>query len=164
MTDATVAEETEAPKSGKLPLIIGLVLALVGGGGGFFAVNQGLILAPESTAGTNKAETAEPANAFADLAFIPMDPLTISMPRSSRYAHLRFRGELEVSKTHVAEVQTILPRLVDVLNSYLRALEVSDIEEPASLARLRSQMLRRVQVVAGPGRINDLLIMEFVLN
>jgi flagellar FliL protein len=164
MTDATVPEETEAPKSGKLPLIIGLVLALVGGGGGFFAVSQGLIFAPESTAGPKEAETTEPANAFADLAFIPMDPLTISMPRSSRYAHLRFRGELEVSKAHVDEVQTILPRLVDVLNSYLRALEVSDIEEPASLARLRSQMLRRVQVVAGPGRINDLLIMEFVLN
>ena len=48
MTDATAEEETEPQKSSKMPLIIGLVLALVGGGGGFFAVSQGLILAPES--------------------------------------------------------------------------------------------------------------------
>jgi len=32
------------------------------------------------------------------------------------------------------------------------------------LLRLRSQMLRRVQVVTGEGRVRDLLIMEFVLN
>jgi flagellar FliL protein len=29
---------------------------------------------------------------------------------------------------------------------------------------LRAQMLRRVQIVAGEGRIRDLLIMEFVLS
>ncbi len=57
-----------------------------------------------------------------------------------------------------------MPRVVDVLNGYLRALEIQDIESAAALTRLRAQMLRRVQIVAGPGRINDLLIMEFVLN
>ena len=57
-----------------------------------------------------------------------------------------------------------MPPIIDVLNGYLRALEVTDIEDPAALTRLRSQMLRRAQVVAGPERINDLLIMEFVLN
>ena len=99
MTDATAEEETEPQKSSKMPLIIGLVLALVGGGGGFFAVSQGLILAPESapekTAEKEEHEDVAPGK-FDDVAFIPMDPLTISMPRNSRYAHLRFRGELEV--------------------------------------------------------------------
>ena len=49
-------------------------------------------------------------------------------------------------------------------NSYLRALELRDLEDPSALTRLRAQMLRRVQVVAGPERVNDLLVMEFVLN
>jgi flagellar FliL protein len=164
MTDATVEESEQSPKSGKMPLILGLVLALIGGGGGFYATSQGLILSPESEPKAEEAEKPAAAGAFNDIAFIPMDPLTISMPRSSRYDYLRFRGELEVAKEYAADVKTVLPRIVDVLNSYLRALEVSDIEGAASLARLRSQMLRRVQIVAGPGRVNDLLFMEFVLN
>jgi flagellar FliL protein len=57
-----------------------------------------------------------------------------------------------------------MPRIVDVLNTYLRALSLADMEERAALLRLRAQMLRRVQIVAGAGRINDLLVMEFVLN
>jgi flagellar FliL protein len=32
------------------------------------------------------------------------------------------------------------------------------------MARLRAQMLRRIQVVTGEGRVRDLLITEFVLN
>ena len=38
------------------------------------------------------------------------------------------------------------------------------IGDPVQAVRLRGQMLRRVQLVVGDGRVNDLLIMEFVLN
>jgi flagellar FliL protein len=69
-----------------------------------------------------------------------------------------------VPKGREKDVTAILPRVVDVLNSYLRALEISDLEDPAALTRLRAQMLRRVQIVAGPGQVNDLLVMEFVMN
>ena len=63
-----------------------------------------------------------------------------------------------------ADVEAIKPRIIDVLNGYLRAVRVSDLEDPTVLIKLRSQMLRRVQVVTGPGYVRDLLIMEFVLN
>jgi flagellar FliL protein len=57
-----------------------------------------------------------------------------------------------------------MPRIQDVLNTYLRAVDVEDLEEPAALLRLRAQMLRRVQVVVGDGPVRDLLVTEFVLN
>ncbi len=57
-----------------------------------------------------------------------------------------------------------MPRVIDVLNSYLRALETSDLADSTALVRLRAQMLRRVQIVTGGDRVHDLLIMEFVLN
>lgn len=164
MTDATVPDEAKSPSSSKMPLIIGLVLALVGGGGGFFATSTGLILAPESEQKTEVTETETVPKKFDGIAFVPMEPLTVSLPPSSQYKHLRFRGELEVAKEFDDEVTMLMPRIVDVLNSYLRALEIADITGVNSLTRLRSQMLRRVQIVAGPGRVNDLLIMEFVLN
>jgi len=57
-----------------------------------------------------------------------------------------------------------MPRILDVLNSYLRAVAITDLEDPTAMARLRAQMLRRVQIVTGEGRVRDLLVTEFVLN
>jgi flagellar FliL protein len=154
--------ETEDPmKKSKLPLIIGLLLGLVGAGGGFFAVSSGLIMASESEGHDDKADHQE---GMPDVAFIPIDPLVISLRAPSQSRHLRFRAQLEVPAQFQAETEKLLPRVVDVLNSYLRALDTADFEEPAALMRLRAQMLRRVQVVVGQGRVNDLLVMEFVLN
>ena len=88
----------------------------------------------------------------------------ISLPPGSSAKHLRFAGQLEVAPEHAAEVAQLMPRVLDVLNTYLRAVEVKDLEEPAALPRLRAQMLRRIQVVTGEGRVRDLLVTEFVLN
>lgn len=153
----------------RLPLVIGLVLALVGGGGGFYAVRAGLLpfgWADEPTAGMAEApgQQVEPIVDFGDLVYVPIEPLVISFADEGRSRHLRFRAELEVPGNAAREVTRIMPRVVDVLNTYLRALRVSDLEESAALPRLRAQMLRRVQAVVGAERVNDLLVMEFVLN
>lgn len=160
------AEETEgeAPKkSSKLPLIIGLVLAIVGGGGGFFAVYSGMLLGGESHA-EELAHEEEPAPDMPDVSFLPVDPMVISLGTHSDNRHLRFKAQLEVPSKYQSDVQTLMPRVVDVLNGYLRAMETADLEDPAMLTKLRAQMLRRVQIVTGQGRVRDLLIMEFVLN
>jgi flagellar FliL protein len=77
---------------------------------------------------------------------------------------LRFSAQLEVAEAYKAEVELLKPRVMDVLNGYLRAVEVTDLENPSALFKLRAQMLRRVQIVTGEGRVRDLLIIEFVLN
>ncbi|MEM6939011.1 MAG: flagellar basal body-associated FliL family protein [Pseudomonadota bacterium] len=162
MADASPEAEDEPKKPSKMPLIIGLVLALVGGGGGFFATWSGMILAPNAEVAKEKDVSEE--NEGPSVAYVAIDPLVISLPESAKSRHLRFRAQLEVPPGAQEKVDVLLPRVVDVLNSYLRALETSDLEDPSALARLRSQMLRRVQVVTGPGNVNDLLIMEFVLT
>ena len=77
---------------------------------------------------------------------------------------LRFTAQLEVVPDHLAEVESLRPRIVDVMNGYLRAVEPADFEDQMILSRLRSQLLRRIQIVTGEGRVRDLLIIEFVLN
>lgn len=155
-------EEEEVPKKkSKMPMIIGLILALVGGGGGFYATWSGMILGPEST--EHVEEEIHP-DAIPDVAFVPVEPMVVSLNGSSRSKHLKFRAQLEVPSAYQPDVEKLLPRVIDVLNGYLRALEVADLEDPSALTRLRAQMLRRVQIVTGQGRVNDLLIMEFVLN
>ncbi|WP_299140072.1 flagellar basal body-associated FliL family protein [uncultured Tateyamaria sp.] len=162
MTDAVAEAPQETPKSSKLPLILGLVAALLGGGGGFYATYSGMLFGDESAESAEQTDTAP--DALPDVAFVAVDPMVVSLSPGAQSRHLRFRAQLEVPSQYASDVESILPRVVDVLNGYLRALETADIESPSALTRLRAQMLRRVQIVAGPGRINDLLIMEFVLN
>jgi len=162
MAEAAETEEPPKKKASKLPLIIGLVLMLVLGGGGFYATFSGMILGGghEQTAGTDEHEVAP----LPDIAFVPVDPLVISLGDQARNRHLRFVSQLEVSTTHESEVVHLMPRILDVLNGYLRAVEVRELEDPTALIRLRAQMLRRVQIVTGEGRVRDLLVTEFVLN
>ena len=156
------AGEEKPRKGSKMPLILGLVLALLGGGGGYMAVQIGLIGGSHDEApGDSHAEEAE---ALPALAFVALDTLVINLPQHARAQHLLFTAQLEVEPAYTQEVTDLMPRIVDVLNGYLRAVDLSELEDPTALIRLRAQMLRRVQVVVGEGRVRDILIMEFVLN
>ncbi|HGG04006.1 MAG TPA: flagellar basal body protein FliL [Aliiroseovarius sp.] len=157
-------EDQSPKKKSKKPMLIGLILALVLGGGGFYAVYSGLIFGTDPPTDGAEVTQGETAMELPPIAFVPIDPLVISLGPNASGRHLRFRAELEVVPEYEAEVVTLTPRVVDVLNSYLRAVDLRDIENPASLVNLRAQMLRRIQMVTGEGRVRDLLIMEFVLN
>lgn len=161
MPDDASEAGTPPKQSSKMPIIIGFVLAIAGGGSGFFAVQSGLVLG-EPSEELEHTETAVPTGP--SMSYVAIDPLVISLPSSNGRDHLRFSAQLEVPPAHAAEVEAVKPRIVDVLNSYLRAVDLAELEDPTSLARLRSQMLRRIQVVTGDGRVADLLIMEFVLS
>lgn len=157
-TDINVEEAPQ--KRSRKPLLIGLLLAILLGGGGFYATWSGLILG----AGSDKAHTDAAPSPLTGVAFVPLETLVISLGPDSRSEHLRFSAQVEVVDTAVADVSLLAPRILDVLNSYLRAIDTADIENPAAMARLRAQMLRRIQIVTGEGRVRDLLITEFVLN
>jgi flagellar FliL protein len=162
MAEEVTAEEGDPPKKTKTPLILGLTLALAGGGGGFYATWSGMILADGDKG--HDAVQEEVKDPFGDIAFVEIDPMIIEIRALPERRLLRFRAHLEVPKSYQEDVTKILPRVVDVLNSYLRALELEDLEDQGALTRLRAQMLRRVQVVTGRDHVNDLLIMEFVLT
>ena len=166
MADEEQLEE-EPKKKSKLPLIIGIVLMLVLGGGGFFAVYSGLLFAPAHVPTEDELAELEDAvlEPLPDVSFVPVEPLIINLAGpGGRSKHLRFQAQIEVPSAYQSEVESLLPRIVDVLNGYLRAVDIAELESPAALVKLRAQMLRRLQIVAGEGRIKDVLIMEFVVN
>lgn len=160
-----MAEQPEPPdaapkKKSKKPLLIGLLLGLVLGGGGFYATWSGLIFgkSPEHT--SDQPEVA----ALPAIAFVPLEPLIISLGASEENRHLRFSSQLEVNVAHAEEVTLLKPRIADVLNGYLRAVNLHDFDDPTALVRMRAQLLRRIQIVTGNGRVRDFLVTEFVLN
>jgi len=173
MAEAEETDEDEGKKPSKMPMIIGLVLALVGGGGGFYAVSSGLILGEDSHASAKDdghgddhgdAHGDHGPSDLGDIAYVAMDPVIVSLTPGSNSSHLKFRAQVEVESKYQSDVELIKPRITDVMNNYLRALETADLEAPAALMRVRAHLLRRIQIVAGPERVRDLLIMEFVLN
>lgn len=162
-TDDT--DGADAPKKSKKGLLIGLIGAVVLGGAGFYATYSGLLLGGETDSEASaEHEVADTHAPTSEVVFVALDPLTISLGKYSSSRHLRFRAHLEVEPDAADEVEHLTPRIIDVLNTFLRAVSESELEDPASMVRLRAQMLRRVQVVVGEGKVRDLLIMEFVLN
>jgi len=142
-------------------MALAFFVLLASAAGGYFGLRSGVIPLPAKESA--KQEESAPS-AASGLAFVPLSPLTITLGQDARNTHLRFQAQLEVHERYKAEIMRLEPRFLDVLNGFLQALDARDIEDPAALVRLRAQMLRRMQVVAGEGRVRDLLVTEFVLN
>ena len=159
MAEAVDAPEGPAGRGKGKGLTLGLALAALLGGGGFYAVRAGLV-DPAALLGGGEGHAA-PA---AEVAFVALEPIMTTLPPGASARALRFTGQLEVDPAHAAEVAALKPRVLDTLGTYLRAVDVADLENPAAVQRLRAQMLRRVQVVTGEGRVRDLLVTEFILN
>ncbi|WP_282022095.1 flagellar basal body-associated FliL family protein [Ruegeria faecimaris] len=165
MTDAT-AKQAEAPeKSGKKGLIIGVILAVVGAAGGYFLTTSGLLPFGGQPAAENAKEKDKgtEVKALPEVGFIDLPAVIVSV-NAGDSRHLKFHAQLEVNSSYASDVEKMKPRIMDVLNGYLRAVEVSDLEDSLALMRIRGHLLRRIGIVVGEGRVRDVLVMEFVLN
>ena len=156
---AAPPDAAPGPRPSRWPLLLGLLLALTGAAGGFYVTFAGLIGAASPAPEGHVAPVALP-----DIGFVAVEPIMISLGPGSRSRHLRFAAQIEVERRYLPEVEALKPRILDLLNGYLRAVEPAELEQASSLVRLRAQMLRRLQIITGEGRVRDLLISEFVLN
>ncbi len=155
-----MAESADAkPKRSLKPLLISAFLSLMLGGGGYYAASHGLI---PGLVSKDHAEEAGPD--LPPIAFVSIPPLIVALGDAGEQRHLRFVAQLEVTPARREAVETLLPRIADVMNGYLRAVDSKTLEDRSGLVRIRAQLLRRIQLVSGDGAVRDLLITEFVLN
>ncbi len=175
---ANVEPEVEATPKKKgmlIPLLIGLVLAGGGGAGGYWAVTSGPLSGGDSSASSSghgsgqgdeeaEVEVTHIRPDLEDVAFVALEPLVISIGSETHGRHLLFSAELEVAPDDAEDVEHLLPRVLDVLNSYLRVIDMNELNDPRTLVRLRAQLLRRIQIVTGDVLVRDLLVTGFVVN
>lgn len=159
MADVDASQDEAPPKKRRMmPLLIGLAGALVLGAGGFYVVWSGLI------GGGGHAEPEHSAEALPAIDFVPLEVLTVNLPEGASAKYLRFAAQIEVEEQYREDVAHLQPRILDVLNGYLRAVDPATLNDPATLTRIRAQLLRRIQLVTGEGRVRDLLVTEFIVN
>jgi flagellar FliL protein len=157
--EADEADGAPAPKR-KLPfkLIVLAAAALVvlgGGGAAAYFVFGGK---HESKA---EGPVVKPV-AFMD---IPDVVVNLSSPNNERTQYLKVRVVLEVPEQSViAQIQPLLPRVMDAFQTYLRELRPSDLEGSAGLYRLKEELTRRVNAAIEPARINAVLFKELVVQ
>jgi flagellar FliL protein len=164
--EATGESAKAASAKRKLPIkrilmaVGGLVaLGVVGGGGYFFFAG-----------GHNKAEAAAAANVpkAKPVVFLDMPDVLVNLSSgggNERTQYLKVKVTLELpDEAMSAQIQPVMPRLMDAFQTYLRELRPSDLDGSAGLYRLKEELTRRVNASIAPSRINAVLFKEIVVQ
>ena len=163
MADAATDTIHVPHKKGGKALILSLCMALVGTIGGFALIYFDVIPSGLLGAKSDSGASAEIVD-VSEFAYVTVPPITLTLTGADAFQHLRVSAEIETTPEAKSAVAASLPRILDVCNGYLRALESEELTAPHALAVIRLQLLRRVQTIAGAGAVNDILITEFLLN
>jgi flagellar protein FliL len=159
--DAPEAETDQpaAKPARKLPLKLiimaaaGLTVLSGGGVGAYLFFGRG----PEKP-----VEAAIKPATFVDL---PDVLVNLANAGSDRTQYLKVKIVLELPDAAVvAQIQPLMPRVMDAFQTYLRELRPTDLDGSAGLYRLKEELTRRVNTAVAPNRITAVLFKEIVVQ
>lgn len=79
--------------------------------------------------------------------------------------YLRLSVQLELKKSSdVSAVESVMPRVVDQFQTYLRELRVKDLRGSSGIYRLQMELLSRVNAAAYPVEVKDVLFQEILIQ
>lgn len=190
---ATAAEEegeegaTEAPAKKKLSLKMMIVCGaaavfVLGGGGGaafmFMAPKDGHKAPAHKSAkkkkGGDHGKGDKPADKNAPVitdgpngvVFYTMPDIVVNMQTADgRPTFLKLKLTLELPDGSVIDsLEPASPRLKDMFQTFLRELRPEDLAGSQGSYQLRMEILRRVNLVVAPSKVNAVLIEEMLIN
>jgi flagellar FliL protein len=98
--------------------------------------------------------------------FFDMPELLVNLNTGGRrVSFLKLSISLELTDpADVPKVQLLMPRLIDSFQVYLRELRLEDLRGSAGVYRLREDLLARVNEIAKPVKIKDVLFKEMLVQ
>lgn len=99
-----------------------------------------------------------------DNSYFSFNPLVISITSDNKVRHLKISLVIKTPESTQVIIQKYIFEIQDILNSYLRSIEISQFENPAAMQSLRQQIVRRIEFAAPDAIISDVLITEFILT
>lgn len=186
------AEGEAAPAKKKLPLlfiIIPAALVVLGGGGAaaFFLMAPKPAAAEEGHGeakgghekkkddkkGGHGAKGGEADAALGVIAegpdgvtFYTLPDMVVNIQSTNgQPTFLQLKLTLEMQDAHLAStLQEEMPRLQDMFQGFLRELRPEDLSGSAGSYQLRAEILRRVNLVAAPGKVDAVLIEQMLVK
>ncbi|MBS0559512.1 MAG: flagellar basal body-associated FliL family protein [Proteobacteria bacterium] len=151
------------PKGGRKRLVmIAVPVLLTGAGAGLWftgVLPRMLGLAPEHKAAAVAAAPAAPV-------FVEMPEMVANLNSTGRKASfVKIAIKLEVPKDSDAEkVRAAMPRLQDLMQTYLRDMRPEELRGSAGTYRLREELIARANLAAAPGQVSDVLFTEMLVQ
>ena len=158
---AAEGEEGQPAKRGwfskKLIIMVAGGLVVLGGaGGGYF-----FFFHHPSEAATAEAVVKPPI--FVDMPDVLVNLSSAAGSERTQYLKVKIALELPDEKVQ-AQIQPMMPRLLDAFQTYLRELRPTDLDGSAGLYRLKEELTRRVDAAIAPSKINAVLFREIVVQ
>ncbi|HAL07020.1 MAG TPA: flagellar basal body protein FliL [Brevundimonas sp.] len=178
----------EAPAKKKIPLlfiIIPAALVVLGGGG----ATAFMLMKPKSAeaagghappakeakkggghGGGKEGEAPAGAGKVAagpdGVTFYTLPDMIVNIQSvDGRPTYLKLRLTLEMKDASVAShLQAEAPRMQDMFQGFLRELRPEDLAGSAGSYQLRAEILRRVNLIAAPGKVDAVLIEEMLVQ
>jgi flagellar FliL protein len=154
--EAAPAAKRKLPPKLMMMAAGGLAALVVLGGGGYYFFFAG------------KSEAATAANQVKPPVFLDMPDVLVNLSSTGggdRTQYLKVKVVLELPDQALsAQIQPVMPRLMDTFQTYLRELRPTDLDGSAGLYRLKEELTRRVNAAIAPARINAVLFKEIVIQ
>lgn len=169
----TEGGEASGGGSSKLIIIILLAIILVGGAaaGAFFLMGDDEKPAAEAeveeVAEEPAAKEGEPAGPPKPSAYFYEVPEILvnlaSTGTATRYLKLKINLEV-ATEEDLAQLEILLPRVIDDFQLYLRQLRVEDLNGSSGIYRLKEDLLLRANQAVAPLQINNVLFKEILVQ
>ncbi len=160
--DSSDDDDGDSGGKKKLIIIVALAFLLIIGGlaGAYFTGLLDAILGgrePEETIG----EQTSVGGVYFDL-----PELLVNLNSTgSRSQFLKVKISLEInSNGDIAQIEHMMPRIIDNFQVYLRELRIEDIKGAAGMYRLREELLLRVSSAVDPILVKDVLFREMLIQ
>ena len=98
--------------------------------------------------------------------FFPLEELIVNLNAGGRNStFLKIRVSLELADGgDISRIESVMPRIMDNFQVYLRELRIEDLKGSAGMYRLREELLTRVNAAAAPAKIQDVLFKEILVQ
>ena len=178
MTDQAIAEDgVEAPEQeaaeapsrfGKKKLLIiaggAVVLFAVIGAGLYFSGLLNRFIGGEKPVAGEAAK--EEKKVKKETVYFDLPDMLVNLNgvgKKSSFLKLSIALELE-NPLDVSRLQSVMPRIIDNFQVYLRELRPEDLRGAPGMYRLREELLLRVNAAAAPAKVVDVLFKEMLVQ
>ncbi len=101
-----------------------------------------------------------------ELAFLPIPEMIVNLKSTKSHGNiLKAVFVLEIGTIQEKEeIEHLKPLIMDQFQSYLRELEISDVEGGAGIERVRQELFNRVNAIIAPLKVRQVLIKDFLVQ